>query len=113
MIACLIFDRTAENFVELRVYFVDTLSPSIRLLTTVVKPDWASDFHFKDGLLAIGWQSSDSYYISIRQVPFPSDQVEAEVVMKLDNDMVRNANQTRGEISLITNRSTFRHINIL
>lgn len=78
----------SEDLVEIRLYHLQAEPLSMRLLTTVKKPDWNSDFHFKDGVLALGWGSPDTFYVSIRRIVLAPDEVEAEVIMDLGRDMV-------------------------
>lgn len=66
----------------------------MRLLTTVNKPDRCSDSHLRAGLLAVGWEEHESFYMSFRQVCM-GIQEDFEIVLNLGLGMVRSNSARR------------------
>ena len=60
----------------------------MKLLNTFTRPDHLIDSHFKDGMLAVGWEENGYFMFCIRQLSFSKDEAEAEVVMNLGCEMV-------------------------
>jgi hypothetical protein len=77
-----------QNFVDFRVYHIDISVPTMKLLNTFTRPDHSIDSHFKDGMLAVGWEENGYFMCCIRQLFFSKDEAEAEVVMNLGSEML-------------------------
>lgn len=60
----------------------------MKLLSTITRPDRSIDSHFKDGILAMGWEENASFLLCIRQLSFSEDDTEAEIVMDLGHEIV-------------------------
>jgi hypothetical protein len=85
----LISPPSGEELDRHLVYHLDVHTPSLRLLTTVVKPARCREFTFKSGLLVIGWEENGSYFLNIRKVSCFPNEPEEEVILNLGSIVVR------------------------
>jgi hypothetical protein len=85
----LISAPSGEDLDRYLVYHLDVHTPSLRLLTTIVKPSRCREFTFKSGLLVIGWEANGSYFLNIRKVSCSPNEPEEEVILNLGSVVVR------------------------
>jgi len=84
------FNTTGMNSLsctEFRVYSVDLLHPSVRLLTEFVRPQAPCYYDIADGLLATGWVIGNKYFLGVRKVPVSANDVVEEVIMDLGSNL--------------------------